>query len=86
VLRGADNIPMKSKSTVGLYFLLFVVAAFSMGYYIAGTLALWQEFFHASRYADAPFDLGDDGQTLRHLHKEATDAGLVDGDFLLAIC
>jgi phosphoserine phosphatase RsbU/P len=56
-----------------------------MGYYIAGTLALWQEFFHASRYVDAPFDLGDDGQSLRHLHKEATAAGLADGDFLLAL-
>ena len=76
---------MKSKSAVGLYVLLFVVVVFSMGYYIAGTLALWQEFFHAGRYADAPFDLGDDGQTLRHLHKEATAAGLVDGDFLLAL-
>jgi phosphoserine phosphatase RsbU/P len=76
---------MKSKSTVGLYLLLFVVAAFSMGYYFAGAVALWQEFFHASRYADAPFDLGDDGQTLRHLHKEATAAGLADGDFLLAL-
>jgi phosphoserine phosphatase RsbU/P len=76
---------MKSKAKVGLYVLLFVVIAFSMGYYIAGTLALWQEFFHASRYADGPFDLGDDGQTLRHLHKEATAAGLADGDFLLAL-
>jgi S1-C subfamily serine protease len=38
-----------------------------------------------SRYADAPFDLGDDGQTLRHLHKEASNAGLADGDFLLAL-
>jgi phosphoserine phosphatase RsbU/P len=76
---------MKSKRTVGLYVLLFVVVAFSMGYYIAGALALWQEFFHASRYADAPFDLGYDGQTLRHLHKEATAAGLADGDFLLAL-
>jgi sigma-B regulation protein RsbU (phosphoserine phosphatase) len=76
---------MKSRTTVALYALLFLVAASSMGYYIAGALALWQEFFHASRYADAPFDLGDDGQTLRHLHKEATNAGLADGDFLLAL-
>jgi phosphoserine phosphatase RsbU/P len=76
---------MKSKSTVGLYILLFVVAAFSLGYYIAGTLALWQEFFHAGRYAHVPFDFGDDGQTLRHLRQEATDAGLADGDFLLAL-
>jgi hypothetical protein len=76
---------MKSKTTVALYALLFLVAASSMGYYIAGAVALLQEFFHASRYADAPFDLGDDGQTLRHLHKEASNAGLADGDFLLAL-
>jgi uncharacterized membrane protein (GlpM family) len=48
---------MKSKTTVGLYVLLVVVAASSMGYYIAGTLALWQEFFHASRYADGDLQL-----------------------------
>jgi phosphoserine phosphatase RsbU/P len=76
---------MKSKTPIAMYVLLFVVAAFSMGYYIAGTLALWQEFFHASRYAEAPFDLGDDGQSLRHLRKEATNAGLADGDLLLAL-
>ena len=76
---------MKSKTTVGLYVLLFVVAAFSMGYYIAGTLALWQEFFHASRYANVPFSFRDDGQTLTYLRKEAKAAGLGDGDFLLAL-
>jgi hypothetical protein len=76
---------MKSKSTVGLYFLLFVVIVFSMGYYIAGTLALWQEFFHAGRYANEPFAFLDDGQTLRDLRKEAKAAGLADGDFLLAL-
>jgi hypothetical protein len=47
---------MKRKSDAGLYFLLIVFAAFSMAYYIAGALALREEFFHASRYAREPFD------------------------------
>jgi sigma-B regulation protein RsbU (phosphoserine phosphatase) len=76
---------MKSKVTAGLYVLLIVFAAFSMGYYIAGALALREEFFHASRYARAPFDFHDDGQTLDGVRKEATVAGLSNGDFLLAV-
>jgi sigma-B regulation protein RsbU (phosphoserine phosphatase) len=76
---------MKSKVTAGLYVLLIVFAAFSMVYYIAGALALREEFFHASRYARAPFDFHDDGQTLDGVRKEATGAGLSNGDFLLAV-
>jgi sigma-B regulation protein RsbU (phosphoserine phosphatase) len=76
---------MKSKVTAGLYVLLIVFAAFSMGYYIAGALALREEFFHASRYVSAPFDFHDDGQTLDGVRKEATVAGLSNGDFLLAV-
>jgi phosphoserine phosphatase RsbU/P len=77
---------MKSKvTTAGLYVLLIVFATFSMGYYIAGALALREEFFHASRYVRAPFDFRDDGQTLKDLRKEATVAGLSNGDFLLAV-
>jgi phosphoserine phosphatase RsbU/P len=76
---------MKSKATAGLYVLLIVFATFSMVYYVAGALALREEFFHASRYARAPFDFHDDGQTLDGLRKEATDAGLSNRDFLLAV-
>jgi phosphoserine phosphatase RsbU/P len=76
---------MKSTVTICLYALLIVLAAFSMVYYIAGALALREEFFHASRYARGPFDFRDDGQTLKDLRKEATAAGLSDGDFLLAV-
>jgi hypothetical protein len=76
---------MKSKVTVGLYLLLIVLAVFSMVYYIAGVLALREEFFHASRYARAPFDFRDDGETLSNVSKEATVAGLSDGDILLAV-
>ena len=76
---------MKSKVTVGLYVLLIVLAAFSMVYYIAGALAMREEFFHAGRYARAPFDFRDDGQTLKDLQKEATVTGLSNGEFLLAV-
>ena len=76
---------MNRKITAGLYALLIVLASFSMVYYIAGALALREEFFHASRYARGPFDFRDDGQTLRDLQQEATAAGLSDGDFLLAV-
>jgi len=75
---------MKSKSVAGLYFLLIVFAAISMAYYITGTLALREEFFHASRYARLPFDFRDDGETLTDLHKEATSAGLSEGNVLVA--
>jgi phosphoserine phosphatase RsbU/P len=76
---------MKSKATLGLYVLLIVFATFSMGYYVAGALALREEFFHASRYVRAPFDFRDDGQTLKDVRNEATVAGLSNGAFLLAI-
>jgi hypothetical protein len=38
---------MKIKSAAGLYLLLTIFATISMAYYIAGVLALRQEFFHA---------------------------------------
>ncbi len=75
---------MKSKSAAGLYLLLIVVAAISMVYYIAGAVALRAEFFHASHYVRDPFNTRSDGATLTQLRKEATAAGLVDGDVLLA--
>ena len=76
---------MKSKSAAWLYVLLVIFAASSMIYYISGVLALREEFFHASRYAREPFDFGDDGQTLRDLSKEATGAGLSNGNVLVEV-
>ena len=76
---------MKRKYASGLYLLLIVVAAISMVYYIAGALALRQEFFYAGRYAYLHFDYRDDGQTVTGVAEEAKAAGLADGDFLLAI-
>src|SRR5271170_2110294 len=76
---------MKSRTNTGLYVLLIVFATLSMGYYIAGAVALREEFFHASRYPRAAFDFRDDGQTLKDVRQEATAAGVSNGDFLLAI-
>jgi len=76
---------MKRKSAAGLYLLLIVFAAFSMVYYIAGAVALREEFFHASLYAREPFDFHDDGKSIDDLRKEATVTGLSNGDLLLAV-
>jgi PDZ domain-containing secreted protein len=76
---------MKSRANTGLYVLLIVIATISMGYYIAGAVALREEFFHASRYARTPFVIADYGQTLTDARKEGTAAGLSKGDFLLAL-
>jgi phosphoserine phosphatase RsbU/P len=76
---------MKNKSAAGLYLLLTVFAMISMAYYITGTLALREEFFHAHRYTREPFDFQDDGQTLKDLRKEAIAAGLSNGNVLVDI-
>jgi phosphoserine phosphatase RsbU/P len=76
---------MRRKSARILYFLLFVWVLISMSYYIAGAIALREEWFHGERYAQAPFDFGQDGQTITQLKKEAKDAGLSDGDVLLSL-
>ena len=76
---------MKSSSAARLYLLLVVIAAISMAYYVAGVLALREEFFHASGYAREPFDFQNDGQTLTGLSKEAIAAGLSKGNILVAL-
>jgi hypothetical protein len=40
---------MKPGSSAGLYLLLIVLATVSMVYYVAGALALREEFFHPGR-------------------------------------
>ena len=76
---------MKSRSSAWLYVLLVIFGAFSATYYISGVVALHEEFFHASRYTREPFDTGDDGETLRSLRKEATRAGLSNGNVLVGV-
>ena len=75
----------KSSSATRHYLLLIFFAAISMTYYIAGALALHQEFYHAGRYVRAPFDTGGDERTITSLEKEGQAAGLVEGDKLLRI-
>lgn len=65
-----------------LYFLLFLWALISVGYYVAGSIALREEFFHAAKYARLPFGVGDDALTVNYMRQEAKDAGLADGDVI----
>src|SRR6185437_8828638 len=68
-----------------LYLLLFLWILISMGYYIAGAVALREEFFHASEYARDPFGLGDNGPIINSLRPEAKDAGLAEGDVIQSL-
>ena len=72
---------MKSRANAGLYVLLIVVATLSMGYYIAGALALQLEFFHASRYARMPFVIGDYSQIITDVAKKAQPRAYPKGTF-----
>ncbi len=78
------GVQMKGKSPAGPYLVLILLAVISMGYYIAGALALREEFFHSARYTRMPFDFGSDAQTLTDLSKEAKAAGLSAGDVVLS--
>jgi hypothetical protein len=75
----------RPKSVVHSYIVLCLWAGISMSYYIAGAMALREEWFHGMRHARDPFAFGQDGQTLTHLEREAKDAGLQVGDVLLSI-
>ncbi len=68
-----------------LYVLLFLWILISMGYYIAGAVALREEFFHASKYVREPFGVSDDGPIINSLHLEAKDAGLVERDLIQSL-
>ncbi len=72
---------MRSTSSRLLYWVLFLYAAVSMTYYIAGTLALRQEFFHGALHAEAPFDF-DQGRTITNAGKRALPPGITKGDLL----
>lgn len=52
-----------------------------MAYYIAGTVALNETWFHSERHGILPFQVHDD-RTLHGLKEEATKAGLANGDVL----
>ncbi len=67
-----------------LYVLLFLWAAISMAYYIAGVAALNEKWFHGDRHANRPFDIHDD-LTLHGLTREAKAAGLTEGDVIRTV-
>ncbi len=85
LVRELDSFSRKRTAAVSLYLLLAVFAAISMGYYVAGAVALRQQVFHPSRYASEPFAFQVDGQTIKDPHKEAIAAGLRNGDVLLSV-
>lgn len=76
---------MKNRPAIALYGLLILVAVISMSYYLAGAVALREEFFHPGQYVREPFDFRPDGQTVTALQKEATVAGVSDKDVVVSI-
>jgi sigma-B regulation protein RsbU (phosphoserine phosphatase) len=76
---------IKARSVQVFYSLLFLWILISMGYYIAGAVALREEFFHSAKYSRQPFELKDNGLTITNLKGEAKDAGLADGDVLQSL-
>jgi phosphoserine phosphatase RsbU/P len=72
---------MRAKSApLLLYGLLVLYAVVSMSYYIAGVLALRQEWFHSKQYSADPLHLADDGRTVTNPATEARKAGIRAGD------
>lgn len=76
---------LKSHRNLAPYVALALFAFISMGYYVAGVVALYQEWFHPTRYARVPFDINDDTQTLNSVETEAQKAGISRGDILRAL-
>ena len=72
---------MSRRSPAFLYILLLLWAGISMAYYVAGTAALSEHWFHGERHGTFPFDLRQEG-TLYALKGEAKAAGLREGDWL----
>jgi len=89
---GYDGCRMKKPGAISrlrsgrtLYVLLFFWILISFGYYIAGAVALREEFFHARNYARQPFDVGDGGQSIVYLRPEGQTAGLAIGDVVQSL-
>jgi phosphoserine phosphatase RsbU/P len=76
---------MKPRSSRAQYIALALYIAISLGYYIAGVIALREEWFHPAKYARAPIDVQDGTQAIVSVEKEAKSAGLSKGDVLKAL-
>jgi sigma-B regulation protein RsbU (phosphoserine phosphatase) len=76
---------MKNRSSRTLYLLLCLWVAISMSYYVLGTVALREEFFHSAKYASDPFDFKDDLQTIQNLSDAQKKLGLENGSILRSV-
>src|SRR4051794_4754377 len=76
---------MKPRSSRAQYIALALYIAISFGYYIAGVIALREEWFHPAKYARAPVDVQNGTQAIVRVEKEAKSAGLSKGDVLKAL-
>ena len=74
--------PRKERSPNLLRGLLLLYALASLGYWLAGTLDLWQMQVHWDRRVEAPFRFNDDSHIVEAVEAEAKAAGLGKGDRL----
>ncbi|MGH9583530.1 MAG: hypothetical protein ACRD4O_11395, partial [Bryobacteraceae bacterium] len=66
-------------SSRGLYALLILYIAISLGYYIAGMYAMTQEWFYPSHYAREPINVNEDTASVSRVESEAKRAGIEVG-------
>jgi hypothetical protein len=76
---------MKIRNSPVVYFLLSLWIVISMSYYVLGTIALREEFFNSSHYAEEPFQFEDDLQTVHDLSDAHKKLGLENGSVLRSI-
>ena len=76
---------MKNRNRLLLYLLLSLWIVISMSYYVLGTVAMREEFFHSAIYAEEPFDFEDDLQTIHNLSDAQKKLGLENGSVLRSI-
>jgi sigma-B regulation protein RsbU (phosphoserine phosphatase) len=74
--------PRKERSPNPLRALLLIYALASLGYWLAGTMDLWQMQVHWDRRVEAPFRFNDDSHIVEAVEAEAKAAGLDKGDRL----
>jgi phosphoserine phosphatase RsbU/P len=76
---------MKNRNSRVLYLLLSLWIVISTSYYVLGVIALREEFFNPSHYAEEPFDFEDDLQTVHNLSDAQKKLGLENGSVLRSI-
>jgi phosphoserine phosphatase RsbU/P len=76
---------MKSRVGRAPRVVLSLFVLISMGYYIAGVIAVCQQWFYAAQYARVPFEINDDTQSVVHVETEGKKAGISEGAILKAL-